>query len=253
MNSKINYHALSRKGKKSPKNEDSCSVPNKNKKKSDTKNKGYLFTVCDGLGGHRAGEVASSICAKLFMEDYYNNSDDIESGEWFKDEISNLNKRIIEISRDFHDYYGMSTTLVSLLIHNENAYINNVGDSRLYIYTQNSLKQITEDQSPVWKLYKKGIITKDDIITHEKKNVISQVIGLKQDIEINSYNIPLPEKFIFLLCSDGLTDVTLDSKIEEIISGIKDLKTGVEKLYQISQKNHSRDDVTIILISDYLE
>lgn len=250
MNHKLNYYALSRKGKKSPQNEDSCSVPNQNK--SNIKNKGYLFTICDGLGGHRAGEVASSICAKLFMENYYNNSEDKESEEWLRDEIRNLNKRIMEISRDFHDYYGMSTTLVSLLIHNEHAYINNVGDSRLYIYTQNKLKQITEDQSPVWKLYKKGYITKDDIIKHEKKNIISQVIGLEQDIEINSYKISLPEKYIFLLCSDGLTDVTLDREINEIISGIKDLKTGVEKLYQISQKNHTLDDVTIILVSNYL-
>ncbi len=253
MSSNINYYALSRKGKKSPKNEDSCSVPNKNKKKSDIKNKGYLFTVCDGLGGHKAGEIASSICAKLFKEDYYNNSVDNESEEWLRDEIRNLNKRIMEISRDFLDYYGMSTTLVSLLIHNEHAYINNVGDSRLYLYSQNKLEQITEDQSPVWRMYKKGYITKDEIITHEKKNVLSQVIGLERDIEINSYKISLPEKYIFLLCSDGLTDVTLDKEIEEIISGIEDLKTGAEELYKISQKNNSRDDVTIILVSDYLE
>ncbi|HHE39218.1 MAG TPA: serine/threonine-protein phosphatase [Candidatus Cloacimonetes bacterium] len=253
MNDKLNYYALSRKGKKSPQNEDSCSVPNKNKKKSDIKNKGFLFTVCDGLGGHRAGEVASSICAKLFKENYYNNTENKEYGELLKDEIRNLNIRIMEVSRDFHDYYGMSTTLVSLLIHNETAYINNVGDSRLYLYSQSKLEQLTEDQSPVWKMYKKGIITKDDIIKHEKKNVISQVIGLEQDIEINSYRISLPEKYIFLLCSDGLTDVTLDKEIEDVISTTTDLKTGVERLYQLSQKNHSLDDVTIILVSNYLE
>jgi len=249
----LNYYALSRKGKKSPKNEDSCSLPNKYKNKYDLKNKGYLFTVCDGVGGHQAGEVASSICAKLLLKNYYQHYDNQYPMKWLENEINILNQRIKEIPPDFPDFPGMATSLVSLLIFNETAYINNVGDSRLYLYSENTLTQITSDQSPVWKLYEKGIISKDEIITQENKNLISQAIGLGSIVEMNSYQIRLPEKFIFLLCSDGLTDVTLDQEIEDVIREMHELRTGTEELYKISQKNHSLDDVTIILVSNYLK
>ncbi|MCK4695247.1 MAG: serine/threonine-protein phosphatase [Candidatus Cloacimonetes bacterium] len=252
----IHFYALSKKGSKSPRNEDNLSLPeNNNKMKAenlDYKNKGYFFTLCDGLGGHLAGEVASKLCSEWLMKDYYETDIKQDIKTWLREEIENVNKRIYELSLKNEKYTRMGTTFVSLLIKDETAYINNVGDSRLYYFRNNKLEQITDDHSIVWEYYKNNLITKDDILRSNEKHIITQAMGLEVSVKINDYDISLPDKYLFLLCSDGLTDVTFDKDIEGIIKNSKSLKECVEKLYEISQKNLSRDDVTLILVSNYL-
>ena len=246
---KLSYTGLSIKGKKAKKNEDYLITP-LSIENSKLTEKGHFFVLCDGIGGHNSGEIASKLCSEYFFRDYFETEIDEEISGWLKKEIKNLNKTLKQKSREKAKYNGMGTTLVNLLIKDDNAYINNVGDSRLYIYTDH-LRQITEDHSPVWKFFKMGIITKDEILKNRIKNVLSQGIGLGTEVEINSYKIPLPKKFIFLLCSDGLTDVTIDSEIENLFSKTTNLQQCVEDLYDLSQKNGSRDDVSLILVSNY--
>jgi len=204
------------------------------------------------MGGHQAGEVASELCSNWLEKDYYESSiiDDIP--DWFNNEITYLNKKLCKLSQNHKEYFGMGTTLVSLLIKNEMAYINNVGDSRLYLlnFDNNKFEQITEDHSEVWELYKLGVIEKDEIISHPRKNIITQAMGIDENVKQNSYKIKLPNKYLFLLCSDGLTDVMTDDQILDIIKKSKNLKECAKSLYKLSQENHSRDDVSIIVISN---
>ena len=251
------FYALSEKGKKSPENEDNYTLPESNQKfnlkKVGLKTKGSLFVVCDGMGGYQAGEVASELCSNWLEKDYYENAIIDNIPNWLNNEIKYLNKKLYKLSNEHKEYFGMGTTLVSLLIKNEMAYINNVGDSRLYLlnFDNNKFEQITEDHSEVWELYKLGAITKNDIISHPRKNIITQAMGIDQNVEQNSYRIKLPKKYLFLLCSDGLTDVMTDDAILEIIKQSKNLKECSESLYELSQKNYSRDDVSIVLVSNY--
>ena len=147
----------------------------------------------------------------------------------------------------------MGTTLVSLLIKNEIAYVNHVGDSRRYLFDfgDNKFAQITEDHSEVWELYKNGHIEKDDIINNPRKNIITQALGSAQNIKINHYTMNLSKKCLFLLCSDGLTDVVIDNTIRNIIVNGSNLKRIAKSLYSLSQENKSKDDVTIILVSNF--
>lgn len=249
-------YALSKQGKKSPENEDNFVLPEPDKKfdleEINISKKGSLFVVCDGMGGQNAGEVASELCANWLKKDYYESSiiDDIPN--WFNNEIEYLNTKLYNLSKEHKEYSGMGTTLVSLLIKNEMAYINNVGDSRLYLFNfdDKQFKQITEDHSEVWELYKNGHIEKNEIINNPRKNIITQALGSTKNVQLNNYNIKLPNKYLFLLCSDGLTDVMIDDKIRNTIEKGSNLKSIAKSLFNLSQENKSKDDVTIVLVSN---
>lgn len=256
MVKKLNSYALSVIGKKSLENEDNFVLPKPDKKfdlkKIDLRKQGSLYAVCDGMGGQNAGEVASELCANWLKKDYYKNTgiDDIPT--WFDNEIAQLNNKLYKLSQEHDEYAGMGTTLVSLLIKNGTAYINNVGDSRLYLFDfdNHTFKQITEDHSEVWELYREGYIEKDDIISNPRKHILTQALGTEKNIKINSYSLKLPQKYLFLLCSDGLTDVMTDNAILDTIGKADNLQKKAKSLYDLSQEMKSKDDVTILLVSN---
>ena len=251
---KLEYYATTVKGKKSVENEDTFALPDSNATelsyKIDLKSKGYFFIVCDGMGGHNSGEVASGLASSWLMKDYYTSSAIFNS---LPDMIKKTNQKLLELSQKHEQYKNMGTTLVSLSIKGKKALVHNVGDSRCYAYVNNKLTQITEDHSEVWELYEKGLIEKNDILTSARKNIITQAIGLKEKPEINSYEVTLPAEYIFLLCSDGVSDVIKDSDLELIIKNSLNLKGCADKLMDTSISNGSKDDITILLVSNYMQ
>ena len=241
----ILFSAKSIHGTKTTKNQDSFSIP---LKKYDTQNKGWLFVVCDGLGGYYGSEIASQMCCQMLLDDYYNSEDITDFPLWFQDKFTQINNDVIT-QADKLNYKQMSTTAVCLLIKDNKAYITNCGDSRLYLFTDGKLVQVTEDHSVVWEYYKQGYITKDEIILSNVKNLITEAIGLGPEPKVDSYTIDLPNKFAFLLCSDGLTDVATDTEIENVLHKHTDPKQCVKALYNLSQTHFSRDDVTVVMVS----
>ena len=241
----LDYAYLSEEGIKTPLNQDYYVVPAKDQ---NTKEKGWLFAVSDGVAGYLGGDVASKTCCHTLINDYYKQKSIFDIPHWLNDEIISINKKVLEMGKEDPLLHGMATTLVSLLIKDDDAYINNVGDSRVYIFTNDKLKQITEDHSVVWEYYIRRVITKDEIIDSNVKHLITEAIGLNYYPRINSYTVPLPSEFTFLLCSDGLCDVATDSKIEEIVRSNPNLDDCVLNLHQLALGNSSRDDVTIIMV-----
>ena len=250
---KLNYYSLTRKGYKSDKNEDHISVPSKKFKPEMMEKKGYFFVLCDGLGGHSAGEIASKICGRTLFGKYYDDKIHENKSLWLINAINTVNIIIRGIAKDFPEYEGMGTTLLSLLISENIAYINNVGDSRLYLYAHKKFEQITEDQSPAWDDYMNGYLTKDDLIKCKYKNIISEAIGLRDEPTINSYRLELPEKYFFMLCSDGITDECLDDELKQIIDSCSSLQECSMQLYNLAIEKGSIDDISIILVSNYIE
>jgi len=253
----INYYGSSKKGKKSKENEDSFLLPDYNeiyKITPDTQNKGHLFLLCDGMGGYSAGEVASQLCCGWLFKEYYENKEEIDNMKnWLKEEIDSLNNRLFQLSEQYKEYKGMGTTLVNLLIKEGIAYFNNVGDSRLYLLRENKLEQLTQDDSEVWKLYKKGYISKDEILQNTRKHIITQAMATNSFVEIHGYEpIKIIENDMFLLCSDGLTDFVLDSKINEILNSEKSINEKAEFLIKTATENKTNDDTTIIIVNTNL-
>ncbi len=214
---------------------------------SSTDKSEQVYLLCDGMGGHPAGDIASRLCIKYFLEEY-------SSMQSLLTTTKNVNRRLREYASAYPDCHRMGTTLIGLFLKKDIAEIVSVGDSRIYLFTAKDFEQLTEDQSPVWELFAQGMIEKDDIITHPRKNIIKEAIGLHDEPAVNLYRVQYPsEHWIFLLCSDGLTDVTTDSEIHNVLKQAKSLKEGVEGLSRVAIQNKSRDDITITLVSNYLE
>lgn len=241
----IQFSFLNKKGMKRSKNQDAYFVPSRIHK---PEQKGWLFIVADGLGGYPGGEIASQACCELFARDFYS-QDVIESiPHWLNDEIIKINSHIIERGRK-EDNPNMSTTLISLLIKDDMAYLNNVGDSRIYKFQNDYLTQVTEDHSVVWEYYTRNLITKDEIIDSRIKNLVTEALGLNQYPRINNYILGLPDKYTFLLCSDGLSDVATDVEIEQVMREHKDnLENCTKNLYKLAIEKGSADDITIVVV-----
>lgn len=207
-----------------------------------------LFIIADGMGGQNAGEVASKLAIDEFIDYTKRNvdtSDTIE--ERFIKGIEYTNNVIYNSAKYNIEYRGMGTTFIVCTVVDDTLYIANVGDSRLYIY-DNTLKQITIDHSYVEELIQAGQITRNESITHPDRNIITRALGTYKDIEVDVFKIDVKHVTKVLLCSDGLTNMLIDERINEIISSDKDLdKQGVQLLEE-SLKKGGTDNITFIII-----
>lgn len=249
----IKYWFKSIKGTKSDDNEDSISLPEDYPDLNivpDVNQNGYLFVLCDGMGGHLAGEVASQLCSTWYNKEYYQKYDNNESiYSWLIKEANVLNKKLYTLSCGTPEYYGMGTTLVVFLIKDGVAYFTNVGDSRLYLIRDGKIKQLTEDDSEVWNLFRKGLISKNEILTHPRNNIVTQAVGTKNEIKPHNYEpLVVKDEDKFLLCSDGLTDKVTDTQILSIINNSAREDKGIDALVELAKVNGSIDDISIILI-----
>ena len=217
---------------------------------------GKLFVLCDGMGGLPGGEIASRMACEMLIKDYYTSDHkEYEKGDdpgyLLSVMIKDISRRIMIHGLKNTRYYGMGTTLVSLLVKNENSYVNSVGDSRLYCFRDNNLRQITEDQSLVWPLYKKGILTKDELRLHPENNILTYAVGSEVYLtpeNVNRYCCEHRTGDIFLICSDGLTDMVSEMDITEILCENGEIEKCADALLNTALKEGGRDNVSIVLV-----
>lgn len=253
----MKYSAISDVGRRYEHNEDYCVLPKPNKNYGvtyiDKKHKGSIFILCDGIGGANAGEVASELTAIWIFREYYKRPANSYTPQAMLEEaIIRINHKIFTLAEENNDYYGMGSTLAATLFIKDDAFIYSIGDSRVYLFRENELRQITEDQSEVWDLYKKGEITKDEIRTHPRNNIITIAIGVEKNMKIedtNRYHLNVRKKDLFLVCSDGLTDMVSDEKIASVLRLKITLKQKTTRLVDLANANGGWDNITIILIS----
>ena len=241
----MRYIALTDKGKKTIVNQDIYKLPPETF--LDNKQK-YLFILCDGMGGHNAGNIASYYTAQWLFKEFYEENPQKYLRYWFLRKIKSINEKIYQMGLKNSAYYKMGTTLVAFLMDGNKGYVFSVGDSRLYLYSNRILTQITEDQSIVWTRYKSGQITKNQLIEQPDKNVILGAIGLPHPPEININTVKLKKDDVILMCSDGITDVLVDTEIKNLLGTPMNLKYKGEELLDAARLKGSIDDATIILI-----
>ena len=256
----MKYCAITDTGKLRKKNEDFIAVFEQHTsygiESINTDIYGKLFILCDGMGGLPGGDIASRMACEMLMKEYYSsNHGEYEQGDdpgyLLSQMIKNISRRIMIHGLNNSRYFGMGTTLVSLLVKNDNSYVNSVGDSRLYCFRENKLKQITEDQSIVWRLYKKGIITKDELRLHPENNILTYAVGSEVYLapeNVNRYCCAHREGDIFLICSDGLTDMVSEIDINDILCENTELETRAEKLLETALNEGGRDNISIVLV-----
>ncbi len=222
-----------------------------------------VYVVADGMGGHNAGEIASEITIETIAKFFQAASED-EDVTWpYKMDPSlslNANKLMVGIkfanrtifrnASTNSSYAGMGTTVVAVLTKNggDELYIAHVGDSRCYKYCDNELLQMTEDHSLLNEYIKAGQITKEQAVNFPHKNVIMRALGMKDNVlvDIQKRKIKLGE--IFLLCTDGLSDMLSDDDIKDVLSKEAPLKDTVEELIDKANANGGKDNITVVLI-----
>jgi protein phosphatase len=208
-----------------------------------------LFLVADGMGGHAAGEVASRIAADT-MREFISVSDRTMSMETLLQQaVYQANLRVYQTQQVTPEYRGMGSTLTVLAFQDDRYYLAQVGDSRAYLLRDKSLSQLSRDHSVVWPLYESGLLSKDSLAKHPQKNLVTRCIGTQIEVEADLSNDATRAGDIYVLCSDGLTDVLTDSAIEKIL-----IKTGnkpqqiSQNLVQAANSGGGRDNITVVTV-----
>lgn len=237
----FNFISLTDKGIEREKNEDYLAY-------FDTFN-GHVFVVCDGMGGHRGGKIASETAVEV-IGDFFNSAYHKNPFEAIENAISFANQKVFTRSKQNPELYGMGTTIVLALIRDDRVYYGHAGDSRIYAFSQNKLKQLTRDHSYVNQLVDKKIITEKEAKSHPRSNEITRALGLADNIEpdVTSSAFLPNENDILLLCSDGLNNMISDKHIQKILSTNGVIEEKASELINQSIKKGGTDNISVQLV-----
>lgn len=214
-------------------------------------NIGHIFIVCDGMGGHTSGEIASRLAVTRLKDFIENNSGSSRSTKQLLIEaLEDANQAIIDKTVETPEYKGMGTTCVILAIKSGVVYYANVGDSRMYIIRNGVIHQLTKDQTFVQTLVDQGHITYDDAENHPRKNELIQALGINEKIvpEVNDVSLRIYKGDKFILCSDGLSGMIKDNTINDIVNN-NDPVSASEMLVRAANENGGTDNITVQVIS----
>lgn len=211
-----------------------------------------LFIVADGMGGHKAGEVASTMALNIIEENFFKNKEDLIGIEnikkLIKESIESANTKIYLKSLKNKKYEGMGTTVTLAYIYEDNILLGHVGDSRAYLIRDNSILQITEDHSFVNELLKTGSITIEEAKNHPKRNMITRAVGSSSIIEMDLIAKKFKSEDILILCSDGLFNMVKENEIYRIFDDEEDIQKACESLANLANNKGGMDNITIVAI-----
>lgn len=212
-----------------------------------------LAILCDGMGGAKSGNVASSLAADVFLGEIQRNMRPGLRIEDFKglmsDALALANQAVYEHSFLSNDFAGMGTTLVAALVMEGTAIVANVGDSRAYLVKDTGIRQITVDHSVVEMMVRRGEISPEEAQHHPVKNLITRAVGTEPRVLCDIFTLPVEKGNCILLCSDGLSNVVSDQEILfEIVHGLE-RSACCGHLLEIAKNRGAPDNVTTVIIS----
>jgi serine/threonine protein phosphatase PrpC len=222
-----------------------------------------LYAVCDGMGGHNAGEVASKMAIETLHAFITKSQGEEKDITWpyglephlsfeanrLKTAIKLANKRIFKAADNREDYTGMGTTLVAALVNDSMLTVGNAGDSRVYMVRAGKLSQLTRDDSWVSAAWAEGILSSAEIDRHPLRNVITKAVGAKADIELETSEHTLAAGDVVLLCSDGLHAMITDEKILSLLHPLPgSLEKTADVLIDAANEAGGKDNVSVVLL-----
>lgn len=216
----------------------------------------YLLVVADGMGGHRKGEVASSLAVsrlgKRFNETPSIGSK-LDAVNWLNDNINEINREILEYGETHIDSKGLGTTVVVALLTKSYLIFGNIGDSSGYVIKNNKLHRVTKAHTLVNLLVEAGNITEEEAKTHPKKNILMKALGVSEKCELDIFDVDIESDEI-LLCSDGLTNMLSDEQIEKVLLDEEmDTEEKVEKLIKKCNARGGNDNISIAYLNRFGE
>jgi PPM family protein phosphatase len=203
-----------------------------------------LFVVADGMGGAQAGEVASELAVKQFEGGL---PDGVSPGAALADLIRRANAEIHRQSADDPDLAGMGTTVTAAYLDGENVVVAHVGDSRAYLLRDGDLIRLTRDHSLVGELVARGKLTEEQAETHPQRSVITRALGTEPDVDVDTFTVEAQPDDLYLLCSDGLTDMISADEIFAVLDGSDDLEVAARALIEAANAGGGEDNITVVL------
>ena len=211
-----------------------------------------LCVVCDGMGGAKSGNIASSLAAEVFVQEikrcYSHLMDREKIDQMLRSATKLANFTVYDQAQQFEEFDGMGTTLVAVLIRGKKAAFVNVGDSRAYAINQEGIHQVTTDHSLVQMMVDRGELTPETAKNYPGKNLITRAIGTEPTVICDLSHLDVAKGDCFLLCSDGLSNMMDDQEILfEVVHG-ENQETCCQRLLQIARDRGAPDNVTGVLV-----
>lgn len=231
-------------------NEDSCLLRDYSRRRAPR----YLclMAVADGMGGHRAGEKASS-AAVLHLEQMVASSRFPGAADYRENAAAVLGKAVSSINgiiyregRSSPGLSGMGTTLTCAMADGSGAWVAHVGDSRAYLVSSSGARQVTEDHSLVGKMLKEGVLTEEEARVHGKRNVLTRAVGPGPEVEVDLFRVPLLPGEVLLLCSDGLHSMVTRDEIWRMVHPEVMMQQACEKLVRLATDRGADDNITVV-------
>jgi PPM family protein phosphatase len=205
-----------------------------------------MFAVADGMGGAKAGEVASGLAAAALRE---TDTDGRSGEERVTQLIQEANRRVFRRANEDRDASGMGTTMTVALVEDGGVVFGHVGDSRAYLIREGSIEQLTDDHSLVAELVRSGRLTPEEAEAHPQRSVITRAVGTEPDVDVDTFTIEPEEGDLFLICSDGLTDMVDDGTIVDAIERHRDdLDEAAKALVGAANRVGGEDNITVLLV-----
>ena len=207
----------------------------------------YLMAIADGMGGHSAGEVASSIAIKYLEKNFketFKNMSKVDAVNWMRDSVDEINASIFKYESLNPESKGMGTTLVMALLTNDYLLFGNVGDSSGFVMKDNNLHKVTYDHTLVNLLVSAGELTKEEASVHPKKNVLMKALGAAEEVDVDIFDCDMDITEI-LLSSDGLTGMLDREGIEKVLLGEGSVEEKVSKLIKKANNRGGTDNISV--------
>lgn len=208
----------------------------------------YLLIVADGMGGHRAGEVASSLAVTHLGKRFSSISSigsKLDAVNWLNDNVNEINEAILEYAKNHFDSTGLGTTLVLALLTEDFLIFGNIGDSSGYVLKAGKLHKVTKDHTLVSLLVASGDLTEEEAKNHPKRNVLMKALGASEKIDIDIFDIVENNLDGLLLCSDGLTNMLTKEQIEKILEEDISIEDKVKKMIRKCNARGGNDNISI--------
>jgi PPM family protein phosphatase len=203
-----------------------------------------LFVIADGMGGAKAGEVASGLAVSAVEAE---DTDGVTGEERVAALIEEANRRVYRRASEDREAYGMGTTMTVALVEDDYVVFGHVGDSRAYLIREGQLDQLTDDHSLVAELVRGGKLTPEEAETHPQRSVITRALGTEADIDVDTFTVEARSGDVFMLCSDGLTTMVDDQTILDAVAKHRpDLREAAKALVNAANRGGGEDNITVI-------
>jgi PPM family protein phosphatase len=202
---------------------------------------GGLYAVADGMGGHRAGEVASATAIEALKAAYL-------GGQRVDQAVAAANAAVFAKAAEDAALRGMGTTLTAVALQNSTAVLGHVGDSRAYLMRDGAVTQVTDDHSLVEQLVREGRLTPEEAQKHPQRAIITRALGVDPNVEVDTYRVDLKPGDRLLICSDGLTNMLSDDTIAQTLRRHADPQQAADTLVDMANQAGGDDNITVVLV-----